>query len=260
MWLVSATRTAEEVERALEVTIGTLSESREDADYEVEREGEAVVVRARGPALPAWEIGQRRNALWDLAAIARAQRVMDPPGGSLAAMLRVVSRFDEDPFGARLGLYYEDPVGGPLLIAPCTLETSGDRVRLEFRLYRPPGLSHEHFDTRLDDARRRLRAASGRPLIEIGREIGDPSLVSPDSELVRLIQRAIEDTTGEVQPEPEGAPRPGLAALLPQAVSIGLPRSQNASEQERAAALMVELIWSLAAVTDTAVRERSQWR
>lgn len=260
MKLFSATRSTDEVARALEVTAATLSETREGARYEIETVGEEVIVRAFAPALSAWEIDQRRSALWDLAALARQQRVIDPQGGSLAAMLRVVSRFDEDPYGARLGLHYEDPVGGPLLIAPCTLETRGDRVELGFRFYRPPGLSSRDFAARLDDARDRLRAAAGRPLIETGREIGEPGLVSPNSEIVQLVQRAFEDVTGEARLEPGGAPLPGLASLLPQAVAIGLPLATDDPRGDRAAPLLLELVWSLAAVTDPEVLDRSQWR
>lgn len=258
--LIPQSGSVEELAEQVRGTVEDLSEQRPDARYEVGVEGDQVVVSAAGEPLPAWRIDGRRNALWDLAALTRSLRAVDPPGGSISHMLNVVTRFDADPYGARLGLYYEDPVGGPLLVAPTTLAVRGDRVELGFRLYRPPGLARRDFVARLDEARRRLRIAVGRPVFEVSRELGEPSRVAPDSDQVRLIRRAFEEVTGEPPPEPGGAPRPGLAALLPQAVSLGLPPAAGSAASDRAASLLVELVWCLSVAPRPEVLRRSRWR
>jgi hypothetical protein len=260
MLLASRSDTPDDLRQQVEAAVEAISRSREGASFDVEVEGDAVRVSVRRPPQPAWTIDQRADTLWDLAALARQLRVTDPRGGAHAAMLRVVQRFDGDPFGARLGLHYEDPVGGPLLVAPCSLDTTGSWVQLDLGIYRPPGIDRREFGTRLDEARRRLRAAAGRPVVEVGREVGEPSLVSPDSDLVRVARAAFEDATGEPAPAPGGAPRPGMAALLPRAIAIRLPIAPDDPALDRATALMVDLVWGLAAAPDEDVRARSSWR
>ncbi len=260
MDLVDPTGARSELLEAVEREVAAVGRERESARYEVSVVEERVRVTARAESLPAWEITERRNALWDLAAVSRALRVVDSPRGGAAAMLRAVARFDADPYGARLGMHYEDPLGGPLLVAPCTLSTRGGRVTLGFRLYRPPGLEREAFLARLDDARERLGFAARRPLIEAEREVGDPSRVAPDDPRVEVVRRALLEVTDEADPiEPTGSPRPGLGALLPDAVSIRLPTRSTAVAVDPALTLVVELLWQLTVATDPEVRRAAAW-
>jgi hypothetical protein len=141
----------------------------------------------------------------------------------MAAMLRVVERFDGDPNGRRLGLSYADPTAGALLVAPCSLSGVHDNVILALRIYRPPGLERRAFDARLDDALARLRHAAGRPIVQAERSVGEPSSVDPGSETVRVVQKILGEISEDPVPEPSGAARPGLGALLPQAISIQAP-------------------------------------
>jgi hypothetical protein len=260
MRLVLPSGDLDELVGEVETMIEAIGQLRPEARYEVGVVEGAVTVSALGEPLPAWQIDQRRNALWDLAALARALRVTDPPGGSLADLFDIIARFDGDPYGARLGLHYEDPVGGPLLIAPTTAGVQGDRAVVGFHLYRPPGLARDAFVERLQEALRRLRIATGRPIVEVARTLEEPSRVAPDSEQAQMIQVAFEEVMGEPRPAPGGAPRPGLAALLPQAVSLGLPDTDADPSGERATSLLVELVWNLSVAADPEMRRRSRWR
>jgi hypothetical protein len=237
-----------------------LEGAREGTHFEVESRHDGTVrVSARGELLPAWEITRLRNALWDLSALAVALGVEDPPRGGLAAMLRAAQRFDRDPQGRRLGLHYADPVGGSLLVSPSTLAARDGKAILAVRMYRPPGLSRRAFAGRLDEARRRLRLAAGRPVGEAEREVGDPSAVDPSASSVRMVQRAFEEVVGEGLPEPTGAPRPGLGAILPQAIALRLPTRPTRSCRQPAIALILELVWRVAVATDPEVSRASEW-
>lgn len=237
-----------------------LEGAREGTSFEVEARRDGTVrVAARGEQLPAWEISRLRNALWDLSALAVTLGVEDPPRGGLAAMLRAAQRFDRDPQGRRLGLHYADPVGGPLLVSPSTLAVREDKAILAVRMYRPPGLGRRAFLGRLDEARRRLRLAAGRPVGEAAREVADPSAVDPSATSVRRVQRAFEEVVGEGLPEPTGAPRPGLGALLPQAIALRLPTRPTRACRSPALALILELIWHQAVATDPDVSRASEW-
>ena len=247
MELVAPGRSAAELREQVEGHLLPLTLDRPEASYQVEVREERLRVTARGPTLPAWEIDERQNALWDLAAAARELQVDDPPRGGLAAMLQVVSRFDGDPYGARLGLHYDDPIGGPLLVTPCTMVARDGRVILGLRMYRPPGLDHSAFLDRLADARGRLRYAAGRSVVVAERQVGDPSSISPSSELVRLVQRAFVELTDEAEiPEPTGSPRPGLGMLRPDTLSLRLPTTANRVNPEPPTMFLVDLLWRLA--------------
>lgn len=240
--------------------VETLEGAREGVHFEVEsRDDGTLRVAARGELLPAWEITRLRNALWDLSALAEALGVEDPPRGGLAAMLRATQRFDRDPQGRRLGLHYADPVGGPLIVSPSTLAVREGKAILAVRMYRPPGLGRKAFLGRLDEARRRLRYAAGRPVGEAAREVADPSAVDPSAASVRMVQRAFEEVVGEGLPEPSGAPRPGLGALLPQAIALRLPTQPTRACRAPALALILELIWHVAVATDPEVSRASEW-
>jgi hypothetical protein len=261
-WMVLADPVATPAEFAsrVETEAKTLESAREGTSFEVEARRDGTVrVAAKGEQLPAWEISRLHNALWDLSALAVTLGVEDPPRGGLAAMLRATQRFDRDPQGRRLGLHYADPVGGPLLVSPSTLAVREGKAILAVRMYRPPGLSHRAFLDRLDEARRRLRLAAGRPVGEAAREVADPSEVDPSADSVHVVQRAFEQIVGEGLPEPTGAPRPGLGALLPQAIALRPPTQPTRSCRSPALALILELVWFEAVATDPEVSRASEW-
>lgn len=251
----------------VEAEIAALEPYRQGAEFSVsavsaaegDGDDELVRVTARTEARSAWEIGEGRNALWDLAALAGALRVVDPPRGGNAAMLRVVERFDGDSNGRRLGLSYADPVGGPLLVAPCSLSAHDGNIILAIRMYRPPGLERRAFLRRLDDARARLRHAAGRAVGQAERTVGEPSSVNQSSETVRIVQRIMEEVSGAPAPPPSGSTRPGLGTLLPQAISLRPPTQSSRVSAHPEIALIIDLAWFMAIATDPEVRRASQW-
>lgn len=267
MVLYDPRRTAAELASRAEAEIAALAPYRGEAEFDVETlsadesdgETELIRVTARSEPQPAWEIGEGRNSLWDLSALASALRVVDPPHGGIAAMLRVVERFDGDSNGRRLGLNYSDPVGGPLLVAPCSLSARDGNVVLALRMYRPPGLERRAFLRRLDDARSRLRNAARRTVGQAERTVGDPSSVDPSSETVAIVQRITEEVSGEPAPPPTGSTRPGLGTLLPQAISLRPPTQSSRVSAHPATALIIDLVWFMAIATDPEVRQASQW-
>lgn len=263
MELVDLERSPQELERWVDGRLESLAEAREGSRYEVEVRDDRVRVTALAQAMPAWEISERQSALWDLSAASRLLRAADPPRAHLAAMLRVIHRFDGDPYGARLGLHYEDPIGGPVLVAPCSLIARDGRVILGLRIYRPPGLPRISFVARMDEARERLRYAAGRPVIEAERQVGDPSRVEPDSPEVQLVQRAIAEVStfdaNAPLPEVSGSPRPGLGILLPDALSIRLPTETARVNPRPPISLVTELLWQFAVVPNDELREASDW-
>jgi hypothetical protein len=258
-WMVLADPAVQpgELVARVQAEAGALEVARPGTRFDVEPVGDGSVrVTARGEQLPAWEISRLRNALWDLSALAASLGVDDPPRGGLAAMLRVVQRFDRDPQGRRLGLHYADPLGGPLLVAPSSLAVREGKAILAVRMYRPAGMGRRAFLARLDEARRRLRLAAGRPVGEAAREVADPSAIEPSSETVRVVQRAFEEVVGEGIPEPTGVSRPSLGTLVPEAVAVRLPTQPTRVCRAPAVAVLVELIWRMAVATDaTAGRE-----
>lgn len=253
MKLADAALPAQELASRVEQVAAKALEGREShGRYEVAAEGNAVVVTAISEPAPLLSIRQRKNALWDLAALADALDVRDIFGGGGAAMLRVALRFDGDPHGGRLGLFYEDPGVGPLLVAPTALKMSPGEVSLTIEMHRPPGLPRKAFAHRLDDALARLRVAARGPLDEQRRTIEDPVQVDPQSPQVRTIARSWLSVMGQ-RVNPRAYPEPGLSSVFGGA-TLGIPASDP-----RTTALLTDILWQMA-VADPQILEESLWQ
>jgi acetylornithine deacetylase/succinyl-diaminopimelate desuccinylase-like protein len=181
-----------------------------------------VVLTTHGRAVHSSGADGGHNALWDLAAIAARLPIGDGP---IAQMLRAVARdFDGDHHGRKLGLFHEDALMGPLLVAPTVLRTQDGAVTLQVNLRRPQGRTTEEFNASLTAAAKRLREASGGVVDEVtaSRYVGEPHVAEVEGPLVQTlldVYREHRRETGEVKPR---SVRGGTyARLFPGAVDFG---------------------------------------
>jgi len=264
MRLVEPGSTGEELAARIRERVAAVTSERQGARYEVETsDEETVLVRATAEPAPAHHIDSTRSCLSDLAVLAVALETADPPGGSIAKLFGAVERLDGDPGGRRLGLYYEAPGAGGLLVAPCSLRAEPRAVVLEIRLYRPPGLEAEEFGVRLTDARARLSTAAGEFLGESRRQVGGATGVPLGDPLVEAVQSAFEHATG-VRVRPSSEPHPGLSSSVEGAVTVGLPstgsRGDRPTLEPEAVTLLVDLLWRLAVAVEPEVARSSRWQ
>jgi acetylornithine deacetylase/succinyl-diaminopimelate desuccinylase-like protein len=182
-------------------------------------EDEGLVVTVSGQAVHSSTADEGHNALWGLAEIARR---LTPAPTALAKMLDVVSlRFVGDHHGERLGLAYQHPLMGKLLVAPTILRTTDDRVTLSVNMRRPAGRSKEDFEAGLAEALHSMQQGIEPRLEEVGeRFVGEPALADVSSPLVPILLDIYRRHTGT-----EGQPiaiRGGTyARLFRGAVSFG---------------------------------------
>jgi dipeptidase D len=122
---------------------------------EVRAHGEAATLKVTGAAVHSSVAEDGKNALWALAGWARHLDLC--PGGINDALIVLREVFDGDHYGGKLGLAYEHPTMGKLLVAPTVLRVEGDRVVLSINMRRPEGPSSEAFGVSLDQALIRLK-------------------------------------------------------------------------------------------------------
>lgn len=244
--------------------VAALEPARPGARYSVEVSPEdgTVLVRAEVEGRAAHRVAEGRSSLGDLAALAVALDVGDPPGGALSDLLRSVARLDGDVGGRRLGLYYEAPGIGGLLLAATGLRVESSVAVLALTIYRPPGLDERAFGARLADARMRLSSVAGHMLDEGSRSGAAATGVGADAPLARTVQTSFETVVGD-RPTPDAETHPGLSSSVTGAVTVGLPVASEEggpTVRPEAVALVVDLLWQLAVAADPAVADASTLR
>lgn len=161
---------------------------------EVAATAAGVSVRTFGDAVHSSVADQGKNALWPLAAIATSLRPAPTP---LAKILEVVAtRFAGDHFGEKLGLAYEHPLMGKLLVTPTILRTTDELVELSVNMRRPAGVSVKRFESELDRVSLELKSIDSR-LEQVGdRYVGEPSIADISSPLVPALLSIYEKHSG----------------------------------------------------------------
>lgn len=188
--------------------------AREGLQAEVREEGGRVVLVTKGRAVHASVADSGHNALWDLAAVAGEL----PLGrGGIAHVLKGVREgFDGDHHGRKLGLFSEDALMGPLVVAPTVLRTEKGVVRLQVNLRRPQGQSAEAFGAALDAAAKRL----GMKEPQGSRYVGEPHVADTTGPLVTTLLDIYRAHTGQ-DAKPRSVRGGTYARLFPRAVDFG---------------------------------------
>ena len=193
---------------------------------EVQGHGEAATVKVSGAAVHSSVAEDGKNALWALAGLARHLDLC--PGGINDALIVLREVFDGDHYGGKLGLAYEHPTMGKLLVAPTVLRVEGDRVVLSINMRRPEGPSSESFGVSLDQALARLKKLSPN-LTEVvaDRYVGKPHLADTSGPLTATLLEIYREVTGQADAQALTIRGGTYARLFPGAVSFGpaLPKT-----------------------------------
>ncbi len=139
-------------------------------------------------------------------------------------MLTVVrEQFAGDFWGERLGLAYEHPFMGRLLVVPTVLRNEAGKLRLSVNMRRPEGKSNADFQRSLDEAVARLRQQYDPALVEVkaARHVGDPALADLGGSLVPRLLALYAEHAGAKDPKPVSVRGGTYARLFPGAVSFG---------------------------------------
>jgi predicted dipeptidase len=186
---------------------------------ELGRERCAVRVRTQGRAVHSSVADQGHNALWPLAAIARR---LDVAAGGTRTVLDVVAEtFAGDHHGERLGLSYDDPFMGRLLVAPTLLRVEGENVSLGINMRRPRGRTSGEFAADLDRALSRLRADHPEVSAAPDAFVGEPHVVDADAPVVRALLDLYGSVTGDRDAGAVSMRGGSYARLFPGTVSFG---------------------------------------
>jgi dipeptidase D len=216
--LRAAPKVAAAVKAAADAELAARGEARFGA--EVSDAGPQVVLTVRGEAVHSSVAEDGANALWLLSGIAARLELCE---GGIRDMLALVHRdLDGDHFGKRLGLAYEHPVMGKLLVVPTVLRSEGEQVTLRINMRRPEGKDVEAFDKALTTARLKL-AKDWKLLTEPKdtRYVGKPALVDPEGVLVKTLLEIYREATGDAAAQPISIRGGTYARLFEGAVSFG---------------------------------------
>ena len=188
--------------------------------FEVTEEGPNLVLAVRGEAVHSSVAEDGANALWFLSGVASR---LDLCAGGVRDMLAIVHReMDGDHYGQRLGLAYEHPLMGKLLVVPTVLRTEGEQVSLRVNMRRPEGKPVEVFDLALTAARLRIaKDFEGLTEPKDGRYVGKPALVDPAGTLVTTLMDVYREATGDAAAQPTTIRGGTYARLFEGAVSFG---------------------------------------
>jgi len=157
---------------------------------------EFLKVTVRGASVHASVAEEGHNALWPLASI--AMKIGVAQGGVHAVLSAIAGEFDGDHHGERLGIAYEDPFMGKLLVAPTVLRMQEGFVSLGVNMRRPRGKTSDQFKTSLQSALELLRKRHGGtlgPIDDIW--VGEPHAIDPSSATVSRLMQIFEDLTGQ---------------------------------------------------------------
>jgi acetylornithine deacetylase/succinyl-diaminopimelate desuccinylase-like protein len=183
-------------------------------------EDERVVIRTTGVAVHSSQADEGHNALWPLAGV--AARLPLQSNGITDVLRLVHEKLDGDHWGERLGLAYDHPVMGRLLVTPTTLRLEEGRAVLGINMRRPAGLTSAEFGARLDTTLANLRREVSSRLQEVGeRHVGEPHLATTTGPLVDTLLEIYRRHTGQADTAPISIRGGTYARLFPGAVSFG---------------------------------------
>lgn len=194
--------------------------------YDVKAHGEAAVLSVEGAAVHSSVAEDGKNALWALAGAAGNLELC--PGGIHDALKVVREVFDGDHYGVKLGLAYEHPQMGKLLVVPTVLRIEGENVVLSVNMRRPEGPSSEAFGLQLDQARTRVQKLTPSATeIAADRYVGKPHLADTRGPLTATLLEIYRAASGDAAAQAETIRGGTYARLFPGAVSFGpaLPKS-----------------------------------
>ncbi|MBF5045957.1 M20 family metallopeptidase [Aggregicoccus sp. 17bor-14] len=204
----------------VQANVAALAAERPLMKVEVKRAGGSVRLVARGVAVHSSVAEEGRNALWDLAAVASRLPLED--GGAKAMLGLLASHFDGDVWGQKLGLAYEDPLMGRLLVTADLLRLEKGKVTLGINMRRPQGKDAAAFNASLDAAARRVAEATGGRVHEgKGRYVGDPHVADPSGPLVTTLLGIYRQQMSDPQAAPRSVRGGTYARLFPRAVDFG---------------------------------------
>jgi acetylornithine deacetylase/succinyl-diaminopimelate desuccinylase-like protein len=188
---------------------------------EVKESGASFEVIARGEGIHTSQADEGHNALWALSRVAAG---LDLCEGGVGTMLKVVAqKLDGDHWGEKLGLQYEHPLMGKLLVTPTMLKSDKDRVLLSVNMRRPAGKSKEEFEASLEAALKRIQQEVSPDIAEETAErwVGDAALVESNGPLIPVLLEIYRAATGDAKSEPLSIRGGTYARLFPGAVSFG---------------------------------------
>ncbi|MBI5510555.1 MAG: Sapep family Mn(2+)-dependent dipeptidase [Deltaproteobacteria bacterium] len=179
-----------------------------------------VALEVTGKAVHSSVPEEGANALWPLAALAVALELEQ--GGVMTLFTAIHRFFDGDDFGVRLGLSYQHPLMGALVVAPDVLRVDAGLATLRINMRRPAGMSREAFADRLAAALVTLQREVDPRIAETGeRYVGEPVLVDPESPLVRTLLEVYRRQRREPRAAPHTIRGGTYARLFDGAVSFG---------------------------------------
>ncbi len=219
--------TATALAAKVKTQISELTKTRPTLKAKVDVVDGNVVVSTQGVAVHSSVAHTGQNALWDLAAL--SDRLKLAPNGVQALLSLVAARMDGDHWAGKLGMAYEDPLMGGLLVAPTLLRVEKGKATLSVNMRRPRGQDATAFGVSLSQATARAVKDSGGRIREGEKPyIGDPHT----AELEGTLASTLLDIYRRHQNAPDakaGFIRGGTyARLFPGAVDFGpaLPGEQ----------------------------------
>ena len=143
-------------------------------------DGDTLTVSVQGKAVRASLPEEGDNALLALAELLRKLPVAHNGYKRLVDIL--ADDFGYDFFGRKLGLAYEDPMMGKLVVAPTTVRELADKtVELGVDIRRPQGMASAAFRDRLHSIAQRLGVSEGEVVI------GDAHVADASAPLVKTL-------------------------------------------------------------------------
>ena len=204
----------------VQAAIAALAKERPGLKAEAQRAGARVKLTVHGTAVHASVADEGKNALWDLAAL--AQRLPLEEGGARSMLQLLASHFDQDLWGQKLGLAYEDALMGKLLVSPDVLRMEKGKVTLGVNMRRPQGRDPKAFQASLDAAARAAGEATGGRVREgAGRYVGDPHVSDPSGPLVTTLLGIYRTEMKAPDAKPLSVRGGTYARLFPRAVDFG---------------------------------------
>lgn len=212
------------VEAAVQIESNARSHARSKQGFilghAVDSERGEVVVAVEGQALHSSQADQGHNALWPLAGVAARLGVAPNAFGQLLQLIG--SKLDGDHWGEKLGIAYQHPLMGRLLVAPTLLRAKDGVVTLSINMRRPTGRSNEAFSATLDQALAAIQRDVS-PNIHESKEryLGNPFVSDTEGNLATTLLSIYREHTGQKAAAPKSIRGGTYAKLFPGAVSFG---------------------------------------
>jgi len=172
----------------------------------------------RGNAVHSSVADEGDNALWKLASL--AEKLPLCAGGTADALRFLREYLVDDHWGQRLGLAYEHPLMGKLLVTP-TLLRGDDAIHLSINMRRPAGLTATEFESKLDALLLELKRTYPQLSEFKPRYVGEPAFSDPEQPLPRTLLQIYRELAQDPAAQPISIRGGTYARLFPGAVSFG---------------------------------------